>query len=114
MTYKEVATMISTIGLPYAYNEFPDGTQQEPPFICFLYPSSSDFIADGINYQRIRQLVIELYTPDKNIILEEAVESCLLAHDLAFTRDEVYIGAERMFQIVYTTEIVLTEESTNG
>ena len=26
MTYKEIATMVGSIGLPYAYYQFPEGT----------------------------------------------------------------------------------------
>ena len=37
MTYQEIAQMIESIGLPYAFYQFPDDTEQAPPFICFLY-----------------------------------------------------------------------------
>ena len=49
MTYKEVSDMVATIGLSYAYYEFSDGTEQEPPFIVFYYPESDDFYADNKN-----------------------------------------------------------------
>ena len=61
MTYKEVNTMISSIGIPYAYNQFSQDDGQVPPFICFLYDSASnDLMADNYNYQPIRPLTIEL------------------------------------------------------
>ena len=34
MTYKEVNTMISSIGIPYAYNQFSEDEGQVPPFSC--------------------------------------------------------------------------------
>lgn len=109
MTYKEVATMISSIGLPYAYYQFPDGTQQEPPFVCFSYTSSDDFYADNTNYQAVRPLTIELYTDNKDFTLESTVESVLLSHNLPFTKTETYIDTERMFQISYAVEVIITE-----
>lgn len=114
MTYKEVDRMLSGVGLPYAYNQFPEKTATAPPFICFLYPQSDDFFADGINYQAIRPCVIELYTDNKDFSLEAQVEEILTANQLAFTKTETYIDSERMFQIAYRVEIVITEEIANA
>ena len=41
MTYKEVATMVGSIGVPFAYYQFPEGTAQDCPFICFFYRSGT-------------------------------------------------------------------------
>lgn len=113
MTYKEVATMVDSIGLPNAYYQFPNKTEQEPPFVCFFFTNSDDFYADGTNFQAIRPLVIELYTDDKDFTLEGTVEAVLLSNKLAYTKAETYIDTERMWQISYSVEIVMTEEN-NG
>lgn len=111
MTYKEVNTMIASIGLPYAYNEFSDGTGIAPPFICFLYGDySNDLLADNYNYQPVRTLSIELYTDNKDFELENAVEAVLKANKLPFIRQETYIESERMFMVVYDTQIVVTDD----
>lgn len=107
MTYKEIDNMIESIGLPYAYYEFKDGTGIAPPFLCFFYPDSADFMADNTNYQIIRPLTIELYTDNKDFALEALVENALASADLPFSRTEEYIDAERMFQITYDTEVVI-------
>lgn len=115
MTYKEVSQMISEIGIPYAYNEFADGTGITPPFICFMFTSSSnDFMADNKNYQAIRPLAIELYTDNKDFALEEALESKLIENEIPFIRQETYLDGEQMFMVVYTTQIVIEEENDNG
>lgn len=113
MTYKEVESMVAEIGLPNAYYQFPDKTQQEPPFVCFFYTDSDDFYADDRNFAAIRPLTIELYTDNKDFTLESTVEAVLLSHNLPFAKTEAYIDSERMFQISYTVEIVITEEN-NG
>jgi len=111
MTYKEVNTMIASIGLPYAYNEFADGTGIAPPFICFLYGGNSDdLIADNFNYQVIRPLNIELYTDNKDFELEAAVESVLSTNKLPFMRQETYLDSEHMYMVTYDTEVVIKEE----
>ena len=114
MTYKEVNTFIAGLGLPYAYNEFPAGTSQEPPFICFLFDSSNDFIADDTNYAKIRPLTIELYTAEKDFALEDTVEAALSASGFVYSRQETYLDDEQMNMVIYTTEIVITEEIENG
>ena len=111
MTYKEIATMIESIGLPYAYYQFPNGTDQACPFICFFLDSSNDFAADNTNYQKIRRLNIELYTDNKDFTLEQTVEDTLFGSGLVYYREETYLDSERMYMVSYETEIVITEEN---
>lgn len=110
MTYKEVNTVISSIGIDCAYDHFTDDTGHELPFICFMYGNSSDFEADNINYQKIRALDIELYTENKDFELEETVESVLNANGFVYTREETYIESERMYEVVYHTSVAISEE----
>lgn len=114
MTYKEVNLMVASIGKPYAYYQFPEGTDTAPPFICFYFDSSADLAADNTNYQRIRPLVIELYTDNKDFALEETVETTLNSNGLVYSREETYLDSEKMNMVTYTTEIVITEETNNG
>ena len=107
MKYSDVKTMIDGIGLPAAYYQFPEGTGQAPPFICFFYPQSDDLYADNKNYQSITQLVVELYTDTKDIDRELAVEAKLTAAGLSWAKASEYIGDERMYVTVYTMEVVI-------
>lgn len=108
MTHKEISDMIKAIGLPYAYYEFPDNTEQEPPFICFYYPDSDDLYADNVNYVGIRRLYVELYTDEKDFAQEAAVETALNSNGLSFRKSELYIDSERMYQITYSMEVVIS------
>ena len=107
MTTKEVAAMIASIGLPYAYYQFPDNTGQEPPFLCFYYPQTQNFYADDEKYVGFETLIIELYTDEKAFDLEAKVETALQAHGLAYERAEEYIKSERMLMEVYTIQLLL-------
>lgn len=108
MTYKEVADMVASMGLSYAYYEFPDGTDQEPPFICFYFPESDDFFADNQNYVGIRRLYVELYTNEKDFSLESTLEGVLTANGLTFRKSDDYIDSERMWQTLYEMEVILS------
>lgn len=107
MTYKQIAKMIEDVGLPFAYREFEEGTATATPFICFFYPGTSDFYADDSNYQRIEQLVVELYTDEKDFALEAQLEAALTAKGLTFERTEDRLDSERMYMETYTMEVVI-------
>jgi len=107
MTYKEVATMVKSMGLPYAYYQFPEGTAQKLPFICYFYNGINDLKADNTNYQRIAVLNIELYTKNKDFARESAVESVLADNHLTYSKEESYIDNEKMWQIAYEMEVLI-------
>ena len=109
MTYRQVAEMVGSIGVPYAYYQFPNNTGIAPPFVCFYFDSSNDFAADNVNYQRIRPLSIELYTDNKNFTLEQTVENVLNQNGLVYSREETYLDSEKMYMVTFMTEIIITE-----
>ena len=107
MTPQNIKTMIESVGIPYAYHQFADGTGQQPPFVCFFYGNSDDLAADDTNYTRIERLYIELYTDEKDFALEKTIETLLNANDLVFAKEQTYIDSERMHETIYTTEVIL-------
>lgn len=109
MTYKQIASMVSSIGLPYAYYQFPEGTAQAPPFVVFFYADTDDVFADDTNYQRIATLNIELYTSEKDFSTESTVEQILTNNNLTYYKEENYIDSEQMWQIAYEMEVIINE-----
>ena len=107
MTYKQIASMVSSIGLPYAYYQFPEGTAQAPPFVVFFYADTDDVFADDTNYQRIATLNIELYTNEKDFATESTVEQILTNNNLTYYKEENYIDSEQMWQIAYEMEVLI-------
>lgn len=114
MTYAEIYTMINSIGYPACYNHFPEETAKAPPFICFYFPMSEDKMFDDMNYVKSERLYLELYVANKDFTAEAAVEAVLRENGLTYSRDETYIDSEKMYLELYTTEIIITEEKTNG
>lgn len=107
MKTSDVANMVASVGLPYAYYQFPEKTGQQPPFICFYYPQDNDFLADNENYTKINALTIELYTDNKNFALEARIEEVLKANGLVFSWFETFIESERMHLTTYNTEVII-------
>lgn len=110
MTYEQIASMIESIGLPFTYYQFAEKEVPAPPFIVFWYPGNADDFADNVNYGRVVELNIELYSDNKDFTQEAAVERILTAAGLAFEKSETYIDSERMYEVLYETEVALTNE----
>ena len=108
MTYREVKTMVQSIGLPFAYYQFTADTAVAPPFICFYFDESDDEPADNMNWAKIRTFYIELYTDEKDFELESTVESVLASNDQFYTRSETYLDSERMMMVSYEMKVVIT------
>ena len=108
MTREEVANMITSMNLPCAYNEFNDNTPQEPPFICWFFARTDDFIADNQNFQNIEVLNIELYTKYKDFELDDAIEAVLQSAGLVWYKETNYIADEKIYQTAYECEVLNT------
>lgn len=111
MTRKEVAQMVDSIGLPYAYYQFDEDTAQAPPFVVFFFSTSNDLYADQTNYQRIDSLSIEFYSSEVDFDTEETIETILNDAGLTFYKEQSFIESERIWQTAYDMEIVLTPET---
>ncbi|MBE5825264.1 MAG: hypothetical protein E7307_01370 [Butyrivibrio sp.] len=101
MKYDEIVEMLEETGIPFAYHHFAEGESPDPPFIVFLLPDSDNFLADDRVYKKLGTLVIELYTDFKDPELEERLEDVLSEHELIWTRSEVWIDTEKMYEVRY-------------
>ena len=108
MTYDEVVSMLRKTELPLAYDHFIEGEAPAPPFLIFLFPKSNNFSADGKVYQRIDELNVELYTDLKQPELEARLEAIFDSHELFYEKTEVWLPEEKLYEVLYATEIVLT------
>ena len=112
MTYDAIVEMLEEAGLPLAYDHFAEGESPDPPFLCFLYPESNNLSADGRVYARIDVLHVELYTDKKDPEAEALVEAALDARELFYNKSEVWIPDERLYEVLYTTSVLKTEDET--
>ena len=85
MTYEQIAEMMEEMGLPFAYHH--------------------TFSADNSMYFSFKMLDIELYTDVKNPELENQIEEVLKRHEIYYTKSEVWIESERLYEVLYETEV---------
>ena len=90
MTYDDVITMLEEAGLPLAYDHFAEGESPDPPFLVFLYPGSDNMFADDTVFKKI----------------DELIEDILIAHDLPYEKSEVWIESEKLYEVLYQTQII--------
>ena len=105
MTYEQIAEVMEDMGLPFSYHHFAEGESPNPPFLLFLSPGEHTFSADNNRYFSSKQLNIELYTDQKQPELEEQVETILSQHEIYYTKTEVWIASEQLYEVLYEMEV---------
>ena len=110
MTYDEITTILEEANLPLAYDHFEEGESPDPPFLIFLFPFTNNFAADGTVYKKINELHIELYTDLKQPDVEKQIEDVLDGHEIVYDKSEVWIPEEKLYEVLYSTEVLFTAE----
>ncbi|MBQ4435247.1 MAG: hypothetical protein II879_04050, partial [Clostridia bacterium] len=74
-----------------------------------LFPGSDNFSADGTVYLKVRNVNVELYTDLKDPELETRLETVLDRHGIFYEKTEVWIDTERLYEVLYSTEVLRTD-----
>lgn len=101
----KLLSMIQAMGIPAAYDHFAEGESPEPPFLCYLLPSSDNFAADGSVYFKANEVHLELYTDFKDLSVEQKVEAVLDANGVFYNKSEVWIESEKLYEVLYIFEM---------
>lgn len=73
--------------------------------MVWLFPGTDNFSADGVVYQAIDELNIELYSEEKDPEAEKKIADWLTENGLFFEKQEYYIESEKMIQVIFETEV---------
>lgn len=102
---EKIVELLTKFGIPFAYDHFSEGEGPDPPFVCYLIPSTDNFAADGIVYLDIDVVNIELYTDKKDPELEKKLQELLTAAGLVYEKNEVWIPEEKLYEVLYEFEM---------
>lgn len=109
MTIEELYITLLSIGIPVAYYEFKSDAKNpppKPPFMVYLETEPDYLIADNRNYIEIKKFDIELYTTNKNLVLEKKLEEKLSYFEIPYRKTgETRVQSENMFQITYSISL---------
>lgn len=106
MNAAQIKTMLDQSKCPVAYSHFPG--ERKTPYLCFLLPDSTAYMADSRVQMLVHSVRVELYTDKKDTAVERKVERILSEHGLAFERHQEYLDGERLYLTAYEFE---TEET---
>lgn len=103
MGIEQIKTMLESTGLPVVYMAWEEGSAPALPWIAYRVLYSNNFSADGVVYQPIDRITVELYSKLKDQESEDKVESALSS--LFWEKSETYIDDERCYQVAYEFEV---------
>lgn len=103
MTQTELFAILKTIGLPITYYQWE--TPPALPYLVYLMTDTDNFGADNKVYAGATNYSIELYTNKKDHVTELLVEGLFNSNEIFWDKTEVYIDAEKMFQVTYSITI---------
>ena len=105
----EILSVLTDIGLPYAYDHFAEGEVPQAPYLLYLNPAADNFSADGKAYFKADEINLELYTEYKDLSVERRVEAVLDAHGIFYDKSEVWIESEKLFEVLYSFDLEANE-----
>ncbi|MFZ1237473.1 MAG: hypothetical protein WAR39_10855 [Prevotella sp.] len=104
LSIKDIKTIAEETGFPCAYHHFAEGESPTVPFLIFLVPGDNPFAADGTRYAVFNEIDFELYTDKKDPVSENKVEAVLNTHGFFFTKSEMWIESEHLYEVLYEME----------
>jgi hypothetical protein len=60
-------------------------------------------------YFKINEVRIEVYTDRKDLAVESKVEAVLDDRGIFYNKSEVWIGSEKLYEVLYSFELPVTE-----
>ncbi|MCH4007666.1 MAG: hypothetical protein LKG42_03340 [Eubacterium sp.] len=100
-----ITSLLEKTGIPFAYDHFAEGDSPAPPFLCWMTSQSDPFSADGSTYLKISEIHLELYTDRKDLASEKMIEDALDDNDIFYSKSEVWIETEQLFEVLYIFEM---------
>lgn len=88
-----------------AYRQFRTGQAPALPFMVYYVEDSNNFLADNKVYLAKQNVVVELYSENKDVTSEGLVEKLFNDNDIPWRKSEDYIDSEHMYMITYEVTI---------
>ncbi|CAM3616574.1 hypothetical protein [Erysipelothrix anatis] len=102
MEYKTIVKRIQEINIPSVYHHWDAEDVPKLPYIVHMMNGRDDRSADNINFNKIQNVTIELYSANPDFVNEEKIEIILEQMGLFYTKsDPFYLDKEMMYQTIY-------------
>lgn len=101
-----ILNSISGFNGKVAYRMFPVGSAPALPFIVYYSQGTDNAFGDNKTFHVVEDINICLYTKDKDIASETALESALNNAGFPWNKSEVYIDSEQCYEITYEITLI--------
>ena len=88
-----------------AYRQFRVGQAPTLPFMVYYVEDSNNFLADNKVYLAKQNVVVELYSENKDVTSEGLIEKMFNDNDIPWRKFEDYIESEHMNMVTYEVTI---------
>lgn len=110
MTLKEFTTLLKSTGLPVAYMSFDEKEIPDMPFITYMEIRSNNFGADGVVYQPVKRMQVDLFmnneSMERNIEAQETLENAFKKAIIFWQKTFEYNDDEKFQCFTYEVEII--------
>lgn len=87
--------------IPGTYLKFDEEHAPGLPFFVYFSDGDESFYADDTNYAEMVRVFIELYTRDRDDLLEKRMESILRDNEITYTKEVDFVEDEDCYMITY-------------
>lgn len=105
MTLEEFHALLVGTGFPVAYRQFKRAPKSIP-YIVYYSDASDNFEADNQVFHEVENIMVELYTEQKEPAAEQKVKTLLSENGLPFERFESWIKEESLLLNSYETRFL--------
>lgn len=102
---EDVYDALFLLGYPLAYHHFNE-PPASIPYIVYWAEGYDSIYADDSNYLNKTQLVVEVYQKNKLSTVQAEVEGALSSLGLCYTKDELWIEEEQIYEAIYESEVL--------
>lgn len=100
----KMVEQLSTLSIPSFYDHAPNDTSL--PFIAIHISQPEGFRADNGNYLKRWDFRIDLYTIEKDLVLEGEVEALLDSLEIPWIQTETYLQDQACYEIEYEFQVI--------
>lgn len=109
MNLMEFKGLLETIDIPVQYQSFPIGNAPDLPYLLWYEDDSDNFKADNTNYFDVINVIVELYSDEKDLELETKLSKLFYDNEIEYDFNESFISDENMYLKAY--EVTITFDS---
>ena len=104
MDYRDICSAMRDLGFPCAYGSF--NFPPTIPYTVVVFAYDNDIMADNQNYKGVGNYQLEYYNSVKFPPDEILIQNKLKELRLPYTKTEVFLDSEDLYQIVYDIQLI--------